>query len=832
MSRTIDFNDSFSSASAPNVNLIKAGALAVYANDAAYVSAKGSAAAEGDLYWNSTIDDIKFYTGTEWKRNESELNNSTTTDPTVNDDSDDGYEVLSLWLNTVSGDLFRCTDATVGAAVWSQIAADAELQLHIADTSTHGVTEILGSTEAQTASNKSIQTPSRLDCKQDTEVNLTTYAATATNGQFCFATDTKKYYQVLDSTLVEIGSGSGGGAGFDVYGTLDADTNDYTDFDTTNLTNATLGEESTSPLSGTKSYLLTNVTGSVGEYIISPAQTVQKRSNDKHNAILFPYRYDGADNDLKAIFYDETNSAVISEVNLEAASITKNITLDGYIPSTTTSVSLRIEVLVVNNGKKLIFDDIVFSDNPLVFKDFANLSDWTNAGTIALDATTTAPTKGTTAIDEIYYAQLGSLGYFTYDFKQTTAGTTGSGEYLYTLPNNLEFGDDVKLFSGTLTNSGVVDSNVNGFGQVFQRVAGTQNGQTGYIVPYSTTQFRVMLFNPGVATQPMGSAWFAYSDSALEYHIEFTTQIKNWTATTEHYVTPANAGSQHYTIKQAQNAMSNLTGPFEFNLATATITNTGTEILTASSRATDSSTIWTAGRSCIVDVDVTIAPTTAGMYLQWYKNGAQISDGGQVYVNTGYQSGSWQFELDKGDFLAIATNGTLNNSGSIAYVAMTARPREATFLAAIPQPQALKYETNAGQSVANAATTIVDFEDKKFDNSGNVTIGAAWKFTATEAGIYNVSAIATMDGTATSWDEGEIATLQLWKNGAIESTLGGKEAEASPAAQINVYMSGSTLVEMAVGDYIDLRVYQSTGSARNLISDADYNNVSIHKIGF
>jgi hypothetical protein len=55
-----------------------------------------------------------------------------------------------------------------------------------------------------------ISTPSKLDVKQDTEANLTTYAATASNGQWCFATDTKVMYQVIDSALVPAGAGGGG----------------------------------------------------------------------------------------------------------------------------------------------------------------------------------------------------------------------------------------------------------------------------------------------------------------------------------------------------------------------------------------------------------------------------------------------------------------------------------------------------------------------------------------------------------------------------------------------------------------------------------------------
>jgi hypothetical protein len=59
--------------------------------------------------------------------------------------------------------------------------------------------------------NKSIISPDRLDVKQDTEANLITYAASFTapagNGQMCFATDTKKMYQIIDEELEPVGGG-------------------------------------------------------------------------------------------------------------------------------------------------------------------------------------------------------------------------------------------------------------------------------------------------------------------------------------------------------------------------------------------------------------------------------------------------------------------------------------------------------------------------------------------------------------------------------------------------------------------------------------------------
>lgn len=53
------------------------------------------------------------------------LNNYTAvTDPGVGDDSADGYSSGSQWINTLTGDRFSCSDASLGAAVWTEISAD------------------------------------------------------------------------------------------------------------------------------------------------------------------------------------------------------------------------------------------------------------------------------------------------------------------------------------------------------------------------------------------------------------------------------------------------------------------------------------------------------------------------------------------------------------------------------------------------------------------------------------------------------------------------------------------------------------------------------------
>lgn len=46
-----------------------------------------------------------------------------TADPTVNEDSGDGYGVGSLWVNVTDDKAFVCLDATATAAVWQELGA-------------------------------------------------------------------------------------------------------------------------------------------------------------------------------------------------------------------------------------------------------------------------------------------------------------------------------------------------------------------------------------------------------------------------------------------------------------------------------------------------------------------------------------------------------------------------------------------------------------------------------------------------------------------------------------------------------------------------------------
>lgn len=107
-------------------------ALKTFADDAAYVTDKGSAAAEGDFYSNTTLNKIRFYNGTAWRTVEDVLNKyDATVAPDADNDIDEGYVVGSKWVDTTADNAYICADNTDGAAVWLEISPGATPNLAV-----------------------------------------------------------------------------------------------------------------------------------------------------------------------------------------------------------------------------------------------------------------------------------------------------------------------------------------------------------------------------------------------------------------------------------------------------------------------------------------------------------------------------------------------------------------------------------------------------------------------------------------------------------------------------------------------------------------------------
>jgi len=356
MTRSIDFNDGFSSNSTPTTAASIANFLAPYANDAAYEAA--NTVADGSAYYDSTLHIQKIYANGTWRTTERALDNATAADPVAGDDSDDGYEVLSLWLNTSSGAFFRCTDASVGAAVWQEIAADSVLDSHVAATAVHGVAEVVGTTDAQVLTNKTF----------DDEITMKEIASPSTpaSGDMAlyFKTDNKLYSKDDAGTETEIGIVAAGKADLARFYTQDFVDDDSTIFTVSGKDatpdNAGTGTSGMSLANGTDSVQFLSSTTAQNSFKMTDEIAVGDRINGRYVTITMDYKhFNGTDGLFKFLLHDSTNDAVLATsddifyTTSAAVSLYRNFTASVLIPKSCTNIRWGIQQAGTTNLKSL-----------------------------------------------------------------------------------------------------------------------------------------------------------------------------------------------------------------------------------------------------------------------------------------------------------------------------------------------------------------------------------------------------------------------------------------------------------------------------------------------
>ena len=150
---------------------------------------------------------------------------------------------------------------------------------------------------------------------------------------------------------------------------------------------------------------------------------------------------------------------------------------------------------------------------------------WSTGVPITIGGVTTAPTKGTISIDYVRYRNIGGKEYeVEYNFLQTTAGTTGTGDYLFSLPAGLQFDFTAPGQTANPTSTG--------FHAMKNRLASSQGDlivpafhSSSVVIPYDATRFRIMNNNWGSNTWQIHSP-SNYSISDGTYGMKMTLKFK------------------------------------------------------------------------------------------------------------------------------------------------------------------------------------------------------------------------------------------------------------------------------------------------------------------
>lgn len=146
------------------------------------------------------------------------------------------------------------------------------------------------------------------------------------------------------------------------------------------------------------------------------------------------------------------------------------------------------------------------------------------------------------------------------------------------------------------------------------------------------------------------------------------------------------------------------------------------------------------------------------------------------------------------------------------------------------RPVLARYTTATAQSFTTGATTTINYGTLVLDADSHVTTPTtAWTWTTKVAGQYLALASVLMAST-TNWALGEAGSLNLHKNGTITSSLDRFDSINSSVTGQFMRLKGCDVVDLAVGDTIDIRLRQDSGANLALHGDANFNYVAIVKI--
>lgn len=151
---------------------------------------------------------------------------------------------------------------------------------------------------------------------------------------------------------------------------------------------------------------------------------------------------------------------------------------------------------------------------------------YTNTGTITITATTTNPTKGTVVTDRIFASRDGQRLIAEYQYQQSSGGSAGSGDYLFTLPYGLSFDSSiVGFYTGTNLNSTDISKAVVGYALPSD---GSVISTTSALVAYDATRFRLLAMWGGSNKAFINSTYFSLG-SAQGYSMRLNAPIQGWT---------------------------------------------------------------------------------------------------------------------------------------------------------------------------------------------------------------------------------------------------------------------------------------------------------------
>lgn len=697
-------------------------------------------------------------------------------------------------------------------------------------------TTLVGTGTTQTLTNKTLTSPtintpliaggtasntSRIVFPSASLASIT--ALTRVEGAVWYATDTDKLYKDDGTSLTEIGSGSSGSINYISNPDAESGTTGWSTYDdgaatpvdgTGGSVTTTLTATSSSPLRGTQSFLITTTAANLLGEGVAYDFTISNADLAKVLSISFDYSiasgtYTTGDFTVYIIQDPSGTPVVIQPAPYQIQGLT--VGLPGKFQatfqtsSTITTYRLLIHRAVSTSAASTIkFDNVVVG--PQILSYGAPISDMT-AFTPTLNSNTSVSSNNA------YYCRRGDLlkiqGRIIYN------GTGNNSTLFITIPTGMTIDGNKYSITTDVTEIGTAFWSNSGVDYRVLRAIYHSSTTVAFLLDSGTTLLNSNLLENG---------------DEFSYTIE--VPISGWGSTV---------------LMSSDSDTRVVAAVYQTNTATS-IANSSTQILdfedvsfdTHSAVTTGASWKYTCPVSGVYNVSARIQLTAASwtatnqISLYVYKNGSLYSlidhDTNQVTTTVIYSmGGSIDVKCNAGDYIDVrlnqASGGAIALDGTSTNNTISIHRLSGPSSIAATETVAARYEvggSTANASITAGATEVIDFESRIFDTHGAVTVGASWKFTAPMSGKYRVSAMAMLLSVA----DGKQLVLAVYKNTSVNTTL----TQVTTGASGNQGSSGSTIVSLLAGDYVDVRITNGDASDRTL-STAQNVWVTVERIG-
>lgn len=574
--------------------------------------------------------------------------------------------------------------------------------------------------------------------------------------------------------------------------------------------NSTLAASATSPLRGTYSFLFTKNAGASrqGEGF-SYDFTIDNA--DKGQVLQISYDYTVAsgtfvDSDMTVWVYDVTNATMIQPTPYTILNTTVNSRWQGTFQTSTTSSSYRLILFIpvtTNSANTVRFDNFVVGPQTKSYGPY--ISDWTTY------TPTSSWTSNIQSITGRWRRVGGELEAMT---TVILNGAPNSTALTFSLPPGLVI-DTSKISRG---------GSQEPLGVAYHTDAGT-NQYPGAVRYETTTSVAVVSYN----TAPAYSSGTTTTDT-----VPFTFGLNDYvTASFKVPILGWSSGQLLSSDADTRVVAFRTTGTPSGTLNGSPNTVTWPAATSDTHAGFNGTTTYTIPVSGYYDISASTAQNAtyaAGHAVITYirQNSTDIAVGdvrvGSASVTTVTPSASISsVYCNAGDTITVrsqnqGTSPTYNTTVGYSYFTVTRSSGPSQIAAS--ELIAARYSTAAGQSIANATSTIVDFGTKDFDTHGSVTTGGSWIFTAPTSGKYQIQASLNFQAAAATF-----VLIETFKNGsAFSRTYQATSTNAMPGHH-------SDIVNCLAGDTLQIRVQQQSGASKSLTTTAIENFVSITRIG-